>query len=348
VPPAGGAFRLHPWVEPFTDAAGDTFLMRTGWGPTVAIRDPAPDDRALLDALARGEEIPLDHPAAERLAGLVDAGLVVRRTPWADGSREGRFSRQLTYFDGFGEPEGAMARLRDAHVCVLGCGGLGTWTLAALASLGIGRFRLVDDDVVELSNLNRQILFGAGDLGRPKVELAAAWLSRFDPAVRVEAHRERIASPGDAARLVAGADLVVLAADWPPYELGRWVNQGCVHAGIPFVTAGQQPPLLRAGPTYVPGHGACFACHEHSLASAFPRYREVADHRRDHALPDTTLGPACGVLGSLLGLEALHLLTGAPWRLATLDRALLVDMRTLETRWETIERRDGCAVCGER
>jgi bacteriocin biosynthesis cyclodehydratase domain-containing protein len=346
VPPAGGTFRLHPWVESYVDASGDIYLMRTGWGPTVAVRDPAPEDRALLDALARGEERPAEGATAERLAALVAAGVVVRRRPRAAAATEGRFSRQLSYFDGFAEPEAAMGRLRAAHVCVLGCGGLGTWSLAALASLGIGSFRLADDDTVEPSNLNRQILFGAADVGAPKVELAARWLARFDPEVKVDARRERVRSADDAARLIDGADLVILAADWPPYELGRWVNRACVAAGVPFVTAGQQPPRLRVGPTYVPGAGACFACHEHALAEAFPHYPAIAAQRREQRLPDTTLGPACGILGSLLALEALHLLVGAPWRLATLDRALLIDMRTLETHWEPIERVDGCPVCG--
>jgi bacteriocin biosynthesis cyclodehydratase domain-containing protein len=343
VPPDGGTLRLHPWVEGFADAAGDVFLMRPGWGPDVVVRDPAPEDRALLAALLRGEEV----APSERLRGLVDAGLVVERTPWPGGSPgEGRFSRQLTYFDAYAEPGPAMQRLRGARVCVIGCGGLGTWALAALASLGIGAFTLADDDIVETSNLNRQILFGAVEVGRPKVELAAAWLRGFDPGVAVDARRERVASAADAARLIDGADLAVLAADWPPYELGRWLNAACVDAGVPFVTAGQQPPLLRIGPTYVPGAGACFACHETVLTKAYPRYPEVAAQRREQTLPDTTLGPACGMLGSLIALEAMHLLTGAPWRLATLESALLVDMRTLESRWESIRRVEDCAVCG--
>jgi bacteriocin biosynthesis cyclodehydratase domain-containing protein len=346
-PPTGGVLRLNPWAEGFADAAGDVVLMRPGWGRDVIVRDPEPEDRALLDTLLAGGELPAGAHARERLHALIELGIVLEREPWPRGGPgDGRHSRQLTYFDGYGDPVRAMTRLRDARVCVIGCGGLGTWALAALASLGIGAFTLVDDDVVERSNLNRQILFAAGDIGRPKVDLAAAWLRRFDPGVDVAAHRERVASAADAERMIAGADLVVLAADWPPYELGRWINAACVAAGAPFVTAGQQPPLLRIGPTYVPGAGACFACHETAMAEAFPRYPEVAAQRRRQALPDTTLGPACGVLGSLLALEAMHLLSGAPWRLATIDRALLVDMRTLQIRWEEIRRLDDCAVCG--
>jgi bacteriocin biosynthesis cyclodehydratase domain-containing protein len=124
------------------------------------------------------------------------------------------------------------------------------------------------------------------------------------------------------------------------------VNRACVSAGVPFVTAGQQPPLLRIGPTYLPGDGACFACHERGLAESFPRYAELAEHRRRHGTTAITLGPASGLIGCVLALEALHLLAHAPERLATRDRALLVDMRTLETRWESIRRLPDCEVCG--
>jgi bacteriocin biosynthesis cyclodehydratase domain-containing protein len=136
----------------------------------------------------------------------------------------------------------------------------------------------------------------------------------------------------------------VVAADWPAYELTRWVNSVCTARRMPFLTAGQQPPLLKIGPTYVPGRGACFACHETQLRRSFPLYAQLAEHRRRHAPDAVTLGPASGLIGSMLALEVLHLVAAdAP--VATQDRALLVDMRTLETRWEDVERDPDCPVC---
>jgi molybdopterin/thiamine biosynthesis adenylyltransferase len=346
-PPAGGPLlSLHPWVEPFVAASGDVYLMRPGWGADVAVRRPAPEDRALLDRLVAGGSVAADEPEAERLRGLLAAGVVVEgpATPAPVQDAE-RFDRQLPYLAGYTDPATAMARLRGARVCVIGCGGLGTWALAATASLGVGAFTLADDDVVERSNLNRQILFGEDDVGLPKVELAAAWLARFDAGIAVRTSRRRVGSAADAAALVSDADLVILAADWPPYELGRWINQACVERGVPFLSAGQQPPLLRIGPTYVPGAGACFACHEATLGESFPLYDEISAYRRRHGTTAITLGPASGLLGCTLALETLHLLTGTG-PVGTQDRALLVDMRTLETRWEPISRRPGCTVCG--
>jgi bacteriocin biosynthesis cyclodehydratase domain-containing protein len=163
----------------------------------------------------------------------------------------------------------------------------------------------------------------------------------------VRSLRQRIESESDATAAIAGADVVVLAADWPPYELGRWVNAACVAAGVPFLTAGQQPPLLKVGPAYVPGRGPCFACHERHLAAEFPLYPELAEHRRRNPAPATTLGAASGVVGTLLALEVMHLLIGTE-RVATEGRAMLLDMRTLEQRWEAVARDPACPACGQR
>jgi bacteriocin biosynthesis cyclodehydratase domain-containing protein len=341
-------YRLRPSVELFPAAAGEIYLLRPGGAPTAVVRRPEPEDRALLERLtAEAVPAPEGSDEARRLAPLEAAGLLVREPagPALEPEEAERFSRQLPYFAETGDAAATQRRLRGASVAVLGCGGLGTWTLGALAGLGIGAFTLVDHDTVDLANLNRQILYGLGDVGAPKVDCAARWVRALDPQIAVRVIAQRIGSQGDAAAAIEGADAVVLAADWPAYELGRWVNRACVAAATPFVLAGQQPPVLKVGPTYVPGRGPCFACHERQLAAEFPLYLELAEHRRRHPTPATTLGPASGVVGTLVALELLHLLTGDE-PVATEGRALLIDMRTLEQRWEAIARDPDCPVCG--
>jgi bacteriocin biosynthesis cyclodehydratase domain-containing protein len=341
-------YRLRPSVELFPAAAGDVYLLRPGGAPPAVVRRPEPADRELLERLS-GEAVPAPagSDTARRLAPLEAAGLLVREPggPPLDPEDAERFARQLPYFAETGDPAATQRRLRAAHVAVLGCGGLGTWTLAALAGLGIGRFTLADHDTVELANLNRQILYGVDDIGALKADRAARWVRALDPRIELRVSRRRIEGEADAAAAIDGADAVVLAADWPPYELGRWVNRACVAARVPFVLAGQQPPVLKVGPTYVPGRGPCFACHERRLAVEFPLYSELAEYRRRHPTPATTLGPASGVVGTLVALELLHLLTGDE-PVATEGRALLIDMRTLEQRWEAIARNPDCPVCG--
>jgi bacteriocin biosynthesis cyclodehydratase domain-containing protein len=340
-------FGLRPSVELFFASAGDVYLLRPGIGEEHVVRSPSEEDRALLARLARGPiDVAPGSAVAERLTPLVEAGVVVREPespPLAPEDAQ-RFDRQLPYLAEHGDPRDLQRRLRASSVVVLGCGGLGTWALGALASAGIGRFVLIDDDAIELSNLNRQILYRSADLGRSKVDVAAAWVRGFDPAIEVVTFTHRVERPADLVPAVTGADAVLLLADWPPYALTRWVNAVCVSRRVAFLTAAQQPPLLKIGPTYIPGRGACFACHEHQLRRDFPLYTELAEQRRREPPAATTLGPASGIVGTLLALEVMHLLVRAEPP-ATFDRALLIDMGTLQTRWEAIERDPDCPTC---
>jgi bacteriocin biosynthesis cyclodehydratase domain-containing protein len=342
-------FRLRPSVELFFAASGDVYLLRPGTRDEHVVRAPSDEDRALLQRLARGAvEAPPGGAVASRIAPLVASGVVVAEpssAPLAPAEAE-RFDRQLPYLAELGDPRDVQRRLRAARVVVLGCGGLGTWALGAMASVGIGRFVLIDHDSIELSNLNRQILYGEVDLGRRKAAVAAEWLRRFDASIEVLTMPRRVEGPADLADAVCGADALVLVADWPPYDLARWVNAACLAHRVPFITAGQQPPLLKIGPTYLPGHGACLACHERAVRRDFPLYDELADARRRDPPPATTLGPASGAIGTLLGLEVMHLIAAADPP-ATHDRAMLLDMRTLEARWEAIERDPDCDACGQ-
>jgi molybdopterin-synthase adenylyltransferase len=340
-------FRLRPSIEPFFAASGDVYLLRPGTHDEHVIRSATEEDRELLRRLAREPvAAPPGSVVASRIAPLVAVGVVVREpsSPPLAPSDATRFDRQLPYLAELGDPRDVQRRLRRAQVVILGCGGLGTWALGAMASVGIGSFVLVDHDTIELSNLNRQILYREEDLGRAKASVAAGWLRGFDAAVEVVTLSRRVEGPGDLDDALAGADALVLVADWPPYDLARWVNEACLAQGVPFITAGQQPPLLKIGPTYVPGRGACLACHERTVRRDFPLYDELAESRRREPPPATTLGPASGVIGTLLGLEVMHLIAAAQPP-ATHDRALLLDMRTLETRWEAIERDPECDAC---
>jgi molybdopterin-synthase adenylyltransferase len=337
-----GAYRLRPSVELFPASDGTVYVLRPG-EPDLALRDLGAGARRVLAALGPAvvRTSDLGVEAIPVLAGLEAAGVVLAVDPGAEPP-DPRHERQEPYVTALGL---SQRRLRDARVVILGCGGLGSWTLAALASLGVGRLVIADDDVVEPSNLNRQILFTEADVGARKVDCAARWVRAFDPALTVDAHPRRVRGPADLETLLDGADALVQTADWPPYELNRWVNAVCLRARVPFITAGQVPPLLRIGPFYVPGRTACFACHERRLRSESPLYDELVAHRRAHAAdPAVTLGPSSGLIGTLVAGEVLNLLAD-PATTATAGRAMLLDMRTLESRWEPVLRDPGCPAC---
>lgn len=357
VEPAGAAgdrrFVLRSSVEPFPTSQGDLYLLRSG-DADLLIRDADHDALQLVHALAGGPlsmsdlATQLERPqellrsqvdALDRAGVLSTVGAAVALDP-EDASR---FVRQLPYLAEHGAPEALQRGLRDTRIVVLGCGGLGSWIIAALAATGIGGFVLVDDDAVELSNLNRQILYATDGLGTPKVEATRAWLRRFDPRIDVQIEGSRIRSAEDVSAISEGSHLIVLAADSPPYVLGRWVNQAAIAMGIPFVTAGQAPPILKVGPIYWPGRAACFACHETLLRTESGHYDDYVRHAQLHETRVATLGPASGLIGTAVAMEILQLLIGA--QPATLGGALTIDLRTLETHRLQVPRDSDCAAC---
>ena len=343
---------LRSSVDAVATGDGSLVLVRAG-EPDLQVRDPEPLDRALLRLLAggswTGDQLAAATGAdgdaiAAKLRSLDAAGLLREEGERIlDPEDRERFDRQLPFLAERGDAEALQQRLRRAHVAVLGCGGLGTWTVAGLGAAGVGRFTLVDDDRVETSNLNRQILFSAAQRGRAKVAEAARWLAAYDPRIDVAALPVRVDGPEAVEAAVGDADLVVLAADWPPYEIARWVNAVCVRRRRPFIVGGQAPPLVKLGPLYWPGRTACFACHESALRRDSAHYDDYVAHVREAPARGATLGPAAGMVGAGIAMEALQLLTGA--EPATLGAAILTDLRTMTTRRVAVDRDAGCATC---
>lgn len=257
-----------------------------------------------------------------------------------------RFSRQLAFFSDVrpgGAPE-CQRRLGDATVCLIGLGGLGSWVALALASAGIGRIVGVDGDDVELSNLNRQILFTEADVGRRKAPAAAAHLSAFNSTLRFEAVDRRLADLASVREVIRGADMVVDTADWPAHKIGSWVDEACFDQGTPYVACSQHPPKVRIGPTHVPGVTGCGACQRDEFARSAPNLARLEGATQLYA-PSATFGPACGVVGAMVAADVVAQLSGiyAP---ATLGAAFIVDLRDLGVLRRPVPSAPGCARCG--
>ena len=134
---------------------------------------------------------------------------------------------------------------------------------------------------------------------------------------------------------MAGADFVVEAADWPPYRLSRWINSCCADAGVPHVGASQFPPLIRVGPTFVPGARGCLGCLEESARARDPLFDELAAWRQQADTFAATFAPACALIGGVLSSDVIHHITGLA-DLSTLGTSLVIDIRTLEhTGWRS-------------
>jgi len=348
--------RIKRTTEPFTAPNGDLVLMRPSMEVDVRIEDATERDKQLLAALD-GEhtlaQLEEEFGAAEvgdTIAQLRELGVVEDA---ADDDRLpptelARFDRQLRYFSDIGGPDRTPSerqdRLREAKVAVLGVGGLGSWSAWALACCGVGEMWLIDGDEVEISNLNRQIFYTEADLGRPKVKVAASRLRAFNTAMKVTATTRRLESEAELADFIAGADVVIDAADWPAHEIERWCNSACFEAGIPYITMSHFPPIARVGPLYVPGQTGCFICQEIAYRREYPLFDEVIEQRRALPSPAATLGPACGLIGGQVGMEIVHLLTGlAPP--ATQGVAHIYDLRTMDVRREEVVPEPECPVC---
>jgi bacteriocin biosynthesis cyclodehydratase domain-containing protein len=260
-----------------------------------------------------------------------------------------RFDRQLRYFGDLASGDTTVSeyqrRLADARVVILGVGGLGTWASYALACCGVGELVLVDGDVVEESNFNRQVLYRERDVGRVKVEAAAEALAAFNSACRLEAVARRLESEQDVRGMFEGADFVVNGADWPAHDIERWVNAACFAVGVPSITMSHSPPVARVGPMYVPGETGCLSCQEAEYRAGHPLYDELVEQRRGRPSPAAALGPVCAFVGGQVALETVHRLTGlvAP---ATLGTAYVYDLRTMEVTLEEVPRLAGCELCG--
>ena len=348
--------RLRQTVETVGTTAGDVYLLRPGGDGDLVIEQPGDAARALLDALD-GESTTLQLErrfgralVAEALSSLGDLGLLEDAS---DGDRlpareRVRFDRQLRYFSDLARDGGGARhhqRLRSARVCLLGVGGLGSWSAYALACCGVGELVLVDGDVVEESNFNRQILYRERDLGRPKVEAAAEALAAFDSAATLVPVEQRLESPEAIEDVARGSDFVVNAVDWPAHDIERWVNIACFRTGLPTITMSHAPPVARVGPLYVPGVTGCFECQERAYRRSHPLYDEIVENRRGSRSSAATLGPVCAFVGGLVALEALHQITGLcpP---STLGVAHMYDLRTMQLTREQVPRDPGCPVCG--
>jgi bacteriocin biosynthesis cyclodehydratase domain-containing protein len=349
--------RIKRTTESFRSPEGDYYLRRPSAERDVKIEQPDEEEMRLLEALDGGHTLGELH--AEFGVGKVDDAISQMQEleviedaaddDLVEPAELARFDRQLRYFSDIGHagllPSECQRRLHEAKVAVLGVGGLGGWAAWSLATCGIGEMWLVDGDRVEISNLNRQILYTEADLGLLKVEVAAARLRAFNPAARITATARRLGSVAEIADFIDGADVVIDAIDWPAFEVELWCNQACFEAGIPYITMSHFPPFARVGPLYVPGVTGCYVCQGIAWRREYPLLDAAIDAQRAKPSPAATIGPACGLIGGQIGMEVMHLLTGLSVP-STQGISHIYDLRTMEVEREPVVPVPECPICG--
>ena len=245
-----------------------------------------------------------------------------------DATQLDRYSRHVI-MDEVG-PEG-QKRLLEGRALVVGAGGLGSPVIQYLAAAGVGALGIVDDDVVERSNLQRQVIHGDGDVGEPKVGSAERYVDRLNPDVDVETHETRL-DADDARELIGAYDVVVDCAD--NFRTRYVVNDAARIEGVP-VSHGAIYKFEGQATTLVPD-GPCYRC-------LFPEAPEPG------TVPDcaTTgvLGVLPGTVGCIQATEAVKLLLDAGEPLV--GRLLFYDAMELTFETVSYERNPDCPVCGE-
>jgi adenylyltransferase/sulfurtransferase len=245
-----------------------------------------------------------------------------------DATEQQRYSRHLLL------PEIGAAgqeKLRAARVLIIGAGGLGSPAALYLAAAGVGTLGLVDHDRVDLSNLQRQILFSTAGIGVTKVAAARERLLALNPGIDVQAHAVEF-NAGNAAALLDAHDLVIDGSD--RLSTRYLVNDACVMQRKPLVSAAIHRFEGQAM-TYVPGRGPCYRClFSDSSEGVVPNCAEAG-----------VLGVLPGVMGCIQATEAIKLLTGAGVPL--LGRLLTYDALDMRFREFRFARRSDCAVCGD-
>ena len=239
-----------------------------------------------------------------------------------------RYARQiiLPAFGGAGQ-----AKLKAAHVAIIGAGGIGCPAITYLAAAGVGRLTIIDHDVIELSNLQRQPLFTDADIGALKAKVAAEAARRINPHVETVVVAERI-DDSNAEALLAGASLILDGCD--NFETRLAVNRAAVALQIPLLSAAigafEGQIALYEGWRE---DSACYAC----LVGSDPNQEGV------NCAETGVMGALAGMIGTMAALEAVRALSG--WGSSLTRRLAIVDM--LDRRWREVgvPKDPRCPIC---
>ena len=224
-------------------------------------------------------------------------------------------------------------KLAAAKVLIIGAGGLGAPAAMYLAAAGVGKIGIADADVVDLSNLQRQIIHTTNDLGKPKVDSAKETMQAINPDVEVETFHEFVYSK-NILDMISGYDFVLDGTD--NFAAKFLINDACVLANKPFSHAG----ILRFSGqlmTVIPHESPCYRCvfENPPPKGAVPTCREAG-----------VVGAMAGVVGTLQALEAIKYFTGAGELLT--GKILVVDALSMEFRTLRVSsRREDCEICSD-
>jgi molybdopterin-synthase adenylyltransferase len=263
---------------------------------------------------------------------------------------EERFSRQLNFLSSFETSSQSsfemQQRIKTGVVAVIGIGSIGSWILESLARSGISSFILIDNDIVEPSNLQRQALFSEYDIGKSKVDAAAVRLRLIDKQISVKTFTTVISDPETLSALIKMASVVVNCADMPDIATtNECVSKACFAHRIPHVLCGGYDGHISfLGQTVLPGISACWRCYSESSV-----YEEGLDgyeyvQLTKQSLQGGTIAPIAAITANFHALEVLKVLSSYS-RPTMLNQVGEFDFLKYEMSSKSFTRNPRCSLC---
>jgi molybdopterin/thiamine biosynthesis adenylyltransferase len=223
-----------------------------------------------------------------------------------------RWSNNFGFFESYSSLSTSkytfQRRIRDAHVGVLGVGGIGSHAMIDLVAIGFENIRIVDFDRIELSNFNRQILYGEPFVGQRKIDVAMERAKALNSGANIDAVELRFNCADDVYDVVKDLDAVISVVDRPKMHVARWVNEGCLRAGTAFIGGGvnvQQAIHY----TVVPGISGCVDCWRSIAEENDPTSRVVQEVMEDIDRQGTVFGEDTAAFNGLVAIDAGYMVS---------------------------------------
>jgi molybdopterin/thiamine biosynthesis adenylyltransferase len=261
-----------------------------------------------------------------------------------------RWSRNIEFFASYckaGENKYShQEKLKSIKVTILGLGGVGSNIAYNLAAMGVCNIKAVDFDVVELSNLNRQIIYNESDIGQLKSAIARKRISEFLPNANIDFSNVEISSSKDIENIIAGQDIVICAIDHPREKVIDWLNSACVNNNIPFLCGSLDSKLI----TYysiIPGKTGCIECWKNDVDSSTLIFQKLIQNENfvsAHS-PNLAIMPFISLVAGFVTTEFLKITTGIS-QAQSLGKLCTFDFTTSQTSVsESWKRNPKCSAC---
>lgn len=347
--------------------AGD-MLYVGGYGQAAEIPDADGAIRRLLELLdgtRTAEQAHADLAAGfphvtladvhDAISTFDEAGFLLNGATSSEGTLTdyelGRWERNVNFFGSYcrlaDNQYEWQRKLLECRVTLLGLGGLGCHLLLDMAAMGIGYVRVVEFDRVELSNLNRQILYRDSDIGQPKIDIATSRVQEFNPRIQIDKVPKRIQSTQDVLEALNGADVVISVADRPKMEISHWVNEGCVRAAVPLITGGLDTQRALYF-TVIPGETGCVECWRSQVFETDTVSSTLLEQRRERQIggDNAAFTPLVTLTTGFLLAELVRVVTrlAPPVAAGRLIQYRFDDSSLQE--YERWERLPNCSICG--